>query len=253
MADGIAIHLDGMKDVLQFYAELKGIPIADVIRHAGNDIAYAAYLETPVASVKGKNQWIALPGRGSRKGEVLHFTLERLQARFNARKHRNFKKPHKYRHLKNLEKYRLHSYNRGFAKSVWIPLFKELGFENRKSNKPKSGDSNNAAKYNRGFTVFASQTDPYSHSFFKKGLETKRRANASAPLSDFSQSHIPAKGDLNPQFTIHLVQPALDARQFSDWAEKATSAGFARAGAIIARDMDRILKSRHPSKEKIDL
>ena len=253
MADGISIHLDGMKDVLQFYAELKGIPIADVIRHAGNDIAYAAYLETPVATVRGKNRWIAIPGRGSRKGQVLHFTLEELQSRFNSRRHRNFKKPHKYRHLKNLEKYRLHSYMRGFAKSVWIPLFKELGFENRKKDKPKGGDASNAAKYNRGFTVFASQADPYRHSFFKKGLEMNRRNRATAPLSDLSKAQLPSRTAPDPRFTIHLVQPSLDAKQFDDWAEKATSAGFARAGAIIARDMDRILKSRHPSKERIDL
>lgn len=250
----LSLRLEGVDDVVSYYAELKGVPLADVLRHAGNDIAYGAYLATPTAAVRGKSRFALLPGRGRAAGKSVYVNLDTEAERERNRKHRVFRvKRKKSNHLSRLNQYRLASPARGFAKSVFIPLFKSLGFSSRAKDKPKAGDEANFAKYRRGFSIFATSRNPYSGDAFKMKTEQYRRVRMHS-LEDYTAGQAPKKGDTSPNasFAIEVTEPALDNTKHSSWARSAAAAGFARAGGIIAKDLKRVLSSKHPASVKID-
>ena len=251
MADGFSARLDGVDDVLAYYAELKGVPLADVLRHAAKDIAYAAYKATPSAMARGRSSFAMLPGRGKKRGKSVIINLEAEAAREASRAHRPFKDRKKRwkkgGHLARLNKYRLASPARGFARSLFIPLFKQMGF---KTQKPRASDASAYEKFSRGFSVFASPASPYADGF-KEGVETFRARNM-RPSSVFSSAEAPASGGEAPRFGFSISQPALTSPAHASWASDALQAGYDRAASIIARDMAKILRSPRPSQEKPD-
>lgn len=249
----IPIQLDGVDDLLAFYAECKGVSYADVIRHAGKDIVYGAYRTVPMSTARGRSRFALLPGKGSARGRMVYVNLDRLEMEESSRRHRVFKKRKSWRksaHLAKLKQYRIASPARGFAKSVFIPVFKSLGFTTSK-NRPSPADADRFAKYRGGFSFFASARSPYSDGF-KESVE-QFRASRMGDLSGFSSATSPAKGASgNADFDVTVVEPALGNPAHSSWAASALSAGFSRAGAIIARDFRRIFSSPHPSKVQVD-
>ncbi len=249
MAD-MRATLEGVDDVLAYYASLKGIPLADVLRHAAKDIAYTAYKNTPSAKSRGRSRFALLPGKGSKRGRSVVVSLDAEAQRESSRQHRNFKNIRKRwkksGHLARLNKYRLAVPAKGFARSLFIPLFKAMGFKSGKG--ASASDSNAFAKYSRGFAIFASASDPYPGSF-KSQVEAFRSRHMSSGESFSAQE---TSGDAaKPRTGFSITQPALSSPAHADWEQTAASLGFARAGAIIARDLRRCLQAKRPDKETI--
>lgn len=250
MAD-IRATLEGVDDVLAFYASLKGVPLADVLRHAAKDIAYTAYKNTPSAKSRGRSRFALLPGKGSKRGKSVVVSLDAEAQRESSRQHRNFKNPRKRwkksGHLARLNKYRLSTPAKGFARSLFIPLFKSMGFKSGKG--ASATDSNAFSKYSRGFTIFATSSDPYFDSF-KQQVESFRSSHMSSGES-FSTSET-SDDTATPRTGFSITQPSLESSTHADWEQNAASLGFARAGAIIARDLRKCLNAKRPDKETIN-
>lgn len=246
------MKLEGVDNVLAFYAELKKIPLSDVLRHAAKDMAYAAYKATPSSFARGRSSFAMLPGRGRKAGKVVIINLDAESARESSRKHRLFKDRKKRwkkgGHLARLAKFRLASPARGFARSLFIPLFKSMGFQ---SGKARGSDVSAFDKYSRGFSIFASSASPYSDGF-KEGLEAFR-SRSMKDATAFSQAEGQEDKSASPRFGFSISQPALSSSRHASWSSDALQAGYQRAGAIIAKDMARCLRSRHPSRETPDI
>lgn len=243
--------MEGVDDVLAFYASLKGVPLADVLRHAAKDIAYTAYKNTPSAKSRGRSRFALLPGKGSKSGRSVVVSLDAETQRESSRPHRKFKDPRKRwkksGHLARLNKYRLATPAKGFARSLFIPLFKAMGFKSGKG--ASSSDSNAYARYSRGFTIFANASDPYPGAF-KRQIESFR-ARHMAPGDSFSHSETSGEA-ATPRTGFSITQPALSNPTHAAWEQTAASLGFSRAGAIIAKDLRKCLRSKRPDQEIIE-
>lgn len=247
-----SMRLEGVDNVLAFYAELKKIPLSDVLRHAAKDMAFAAYKATPSSFARGRSSFALLPGKGRKAGKAVVVNLEAEADRESSRQHRPFKDRKKRwkkgGHLARLAKYRLASPAKGFARSLFIPLFQAMGF---KGGTARGGDVSAYNRYSRGFSIFASSASPYPDGF-KEGLESFR-ARAMKGAAAFSKSEEQDRGGASPSFGFSISQPALSSSRHASWSSDALQAGYQRAGAIIAKDMARCLRSRHPSRETPDI
>ncbi len=249
MADDLSIALEGVDDLLTFYASLKGIPLEKVLFHAAKDVAYTAYQNTPTAKARKAPRFALLPGRGSKQGKVVKVNLATEEQRETSRKHRLFKdrskRWKKSGHLKRLKAYQIGAPARGFARSLFIPLFQSLGFTTKK---PRQSDASAFDRYSSGVSTFATMQDPYGGGFKEKVAGFAR--SAMQPGATFSATEM-QQGD-TPSAGFSIRQPALSSSQHATWSATAAQKGFARAGELIMKDLRRCLSNPLPAKTKID-
>lgn len=221
MPNRLHIDLSGVKDLLAYYAELKQIPLSKVIRNAAKDFIQGAYDKavTPLGEKIAKNPWALVPGRGKKAGKGVYINLDR-QSPEDARR---------------LELFRLRKPMRGFARSMFIPVMRELEFK-----KPKPSGAASFDRVQRGFSFYANRrSDP-----FKAQIEALRSARTSSGRREpFSHREICGTEDA-PAIRLTVRQPSLS--QYPQWESAAHSAGVRLAAARIAKDLLRIVKSTHP-------
>lgn len=96
--------------MLRLFADLKGVPLAKVIRNAARDFAQAALKATPLAKIRSSPYArITLAGGGTRYARLDRYGGSTL---------RNLRK----------KKYRIRI-NRGWSRASWIGVFRALGME----------------------------------------------------------------------------------------------------------------------------
>lgn len=219
----IRFDLSGLREILEYYAELKEIPLSKVLRNAAKDFVQAAYgkgdMTTPVAEKIAKKPWALVPGKGSMQGKGVYVRLDSLDAKAQRR----------------LEKFRLAKPMRGFARSMFIPVMRELEFKQKKPPQAAPLD-----KIRRGFSFYAHK----SADAFAADIEGERaRRQAAGRREPYSQRRI--VGDAaHPGIEVTIREPSLSLHP--EWQENAAKKGYALASQRLARDLIKTIRSKHP-------
>ena len=217
----IKFDLQGLNELLDYYAELKQIPLSKILRNAAKDFVQGAYGKsdktTPVGEKITKNPWALVPGRGKMAGKGVYLRLDNLPPEDQ----------------KRLEKFRLAKPLRGFARSMFIPVMRELEFKQKKP--PQAA---NLDRVQRGFSFYAHKN---SDAFAQKVEST--RAKVQSSHEPFSERKIVGNA-VHPGIEIMIREPSLS--QYPNWKETASQKGMALASQRLAKDIIKTFQSKHP-------
>jgi len=210
--------LEGSGDVLQYYADLKHIPLDKVLRNAARDIVFGAYRETPEAPPIKPNPWALVPGRGKYEGKGVHLHIPDYPAIDQAR----------------LSAYRIATPRRGYALASFLPVIGTLELKKRPPRKAAP-----ASTLTKAGKFFATASDPYKGAW-KKEIETYRAGKTSShnSPSDYSASRS-GGSDTGPWREVRVSEYNLS--RYPDWEGKAVAAGQQAAADNIMRDLARLI------------
>lgn len=210
--------LEGSGDVLQYYADLKHIPLDQVLLHAARDIVFGAYRETPEAERIRPNPWALVPGRGRKAGKGVHLYIPDYPAMEQAR----------------LSAYRIAAPRRGYALSAFLPVIGTLELKRRPPRKAAP-----ASTLTRAGKFFAAARDPYAGDW-KRQIEAFRAAKTTShnSPSDYSETKQGSTAD-GPWRELRVTEYNLS--RYPGWAEKAVAAGLNAAADNIMRDLGTLI------------
>lgn len=210
--------LEGSGDVLQYYADLKGVPLDKVLRNAARDIVFGAYRETPEAERIKPNPWALVRGRGRLAGKGVHLYLPDYPAKEQVR----------------LSAYRIAAPRRGYALSAFLPVIATLELKKRPPRKAAP-----ASTLTKAGRFFAAANDPYAGGW-KRQIEAFRTAHTQSHNSPQDYSASTSGGsDTSPWREVRVTEYNLS--RYPGWAEKAVAAGMNDAADNIMRDLARLL------------
>jgi len=228
----VKVDLSGIPNLLQTYAALKQIPVEKVLRNAAKDYVQGAFKVTPKAEkATSLPDWDLFPGRGRKAGKSVWVRWSRLMASAVSQ-----------RRADAIDAYRIRKRVPGFALAAFIPAMQSLGFKQKAP--PKSASM---ALVRRGWSLYASQKDPYQTatgkgksktvSSFKRDVEAFRKGEQSkrAEYSTVSQS---GSGD---GFALEVTVDEKKLSHHPEWSQRAHAAGLALATARLRRDMEKTI------------
>ena len=210
--------LEGSGNVLDYFADLKRIPLDEVLLHAARDIVFGAYRETPEAARIKPNPWALVPGRGRKAGKGVHLYLPDFPAIDQAR----------------LSAYRIAAPRRGYALSAFLPVIGTL--ELKKRTAKKAAPASTLTKAGR---FFAAARDPYAGGW-KRQIEAFRAAktNSHNSPSDYSETKQGSTAE-GPWRELRVTEFNLS--RYPGWEEKAVAAGMNDAAENIMKELARLL------------
>lgn len=211
-------NLIGSGEVLQYYADLKGRPLDDVLLNAARDIVFGAYRETPEAPQIRPNPWALVPGRGRYAGRGVHLHIPDYPAIDQAR----------------LSAYRIATPRRGYALASFLPAIGELELKKRPPRRAAP-----ASTLTRAGKFFASARDPYKGGW-KRQIEAFRQGKTQGHNTPSDYSDTSKGGGLrSPWREVRVAEFSLD--RYPQWADRALAAGTRNAAENILRDLARII------------
>lgn len=212
-------NLIGSGEVLQYYADLKNIPLDDVLLHAMRDITFVAYRETPEAPKIKPNPWALVPGHGKYEGKGVHLHLPDFPPMEQVR----------------LSKYRIAPPKRGYALAAFLPAIGQLELKKRPPNRKAAVKTvlTNAGRF------FATASDPYKGNW-KQEVENFRKGKTQSHNSPSDYSKSTKGGGLgNPWRELKVAEYNLD--RYPRWADEALRQGTYVAADNILRDLAKII------------
>lgn len=210
--------LEGSGEVLQYFADLKHIPMDKVLRNAARDIVFGAYRATPEAERIKPNPWALVPGRGRKAGKGVHLYLPDYPAMEQVR----------------LSAYRIAAPRRGYALSAFLPVIATLELKKRPARKAAP-----ASTLTKAGRFFAEARDPYAGGW-KRQIEAFRAAKTSShnSPSDYSETKQGSTAE-GPWRELRVTEYNLS--RYPGWEEKAVAAGMNDAANNIMNELSRLL------------
>lgn len=216
-------NLDQVDDILDYYAELKQIPLAKVIYHATKDFVQGAYKVTPMGKKIPKNPFALIADRPHSDGRAFYIRLDDWGEATR----------------KRLEKYRLATPPRGFARSQFINLFKTLEFK----KVPHQVGRSSTEKIQRGFSFYA---HPKKLTSRAQAVENWRQSDNMDTLKRLGLSEGHRAGNAaHPAYELTINEPSLD--KFPNWEKEASAAGNKLAADRITVDFKKVFQRTHPN------
>lgn len=212
--------LEGSGAVLEYYARLKGVPLAKVLRNAARDFVFAAYRETPQAPSIKPNPWALVPGRGRLEGKGVHLHIPDYPPMEQAR----------------LSAYRIAAPRRGYALAAFLPAIGTLELAKRPPRRPAP-----ASTLTKAGRFFASAGDPYRGGW-KRVIEAFRSAHTQSHNSPQDYSRTSSGGsEQEPWREISITEYNLS--RHPSWADRASAAGWQAAADNVMRDLYKTLSN----------
>ena len=213
-------NLEGSGEMLEYYARLKGIPLAKVLRNAARDIVFEAYRQTPEAPRIRPNPWALVPGHGKYEGKGVHLHIPDSPAVDQAR----------------LSRYRIAPPRRGYALAAFLPVIGTLELKKKPPRKAAP-----ASTLTRAGRFFASASDPYKGGW-KRQIEAFRKSKTAShnSPSQYSESREGGQSE-TPWREVRVTE--FDLSRHPGWEDRASQAGIQAAADNIMRDLAKQISS----------